>query len=415
MNDGVESGPRVGDPPSPELRLAYFAGDATNPTVRLRIRSFLRHGVDVIGVTFRREKFQKHFVPFWDNIALGRTRDRFYIQRVVAIVRGLTIIWFNRARFRGVEVLYARLLDAALLALATRWLLRLDAKLVYEIEDIQAVFFKNSLSARVMRFLERQVLNNATLVVVPSPGFVDGYLKPHQRFAGPLFLLENRIQLDEIPSKSAAPSPRAERWRHTRDRWVIGWFGTLRCVKSMRLLSQIADRLGDRVLIYTRGYPTETGLETYMGFVNRHPNWVYEGEYTMPEDLEDLYGRVHFVWCLDFLDENGNSELLLACRMYHGGYFGAVPIFTRQSQMARHLAPHGIGHAVSDPYVEDLCTLIENMTWDKYVAEREAVLTLRDDLFLEDGSSITALLGAISRTPHNRRRPAAAVSEEATS
>ena len=392
-------GARRGTSSTPVRALAYFAGDATNPTVRLRIGSFLRQGVDVIGFTFRRNKFHQDFEPFWDNIPLGQIRDRNYAQRIVAVIRSLATIWRHRASLRQVEVLYARLFDAAFIAMVTRWLLRLDARLVYEIEDVQAVFFKNSIAGRIFRYLERRLLAAADLVVVPSPGFSEGYLTPRQGYDGPVFLLENRIQFDEIPPKEAPPSPRAERWRETTDRWVIGWFGTLRCTKSMKLLTRIAERLGDKVLIYTRGYPTEIGLDTYLEIVNRYPNWVYEGEYTMPDDLEDLYGQVHFSWCLDFFDENGNSELLLACRMYHGGYFGAVPIFTQQSQMAHHLAPYGIGHAVSDPYVDDVCNLLEKMTWDRYVAEREAVLALRDELFLDDGSGLAALLEKISQTP----------------
>lgn len=383
--------------PRPVRSIAYFAGDATNPTVRLRIASFLRENINVFGFTFRRQKFHSDFVPFWNNVELGMTKDRRYYSRLRTILKGLRIMWRHRATLREVDVLYARLFDSAFLAMLMVKLLRLDAKLVYEIEDVHDVFFRQTLRARIMRFLERRILANADLVVLPSPGFSEGYLVPYQGYDKPYFLLENRIQLNEIPPKDAPPSPRAEAWKQSKDRWVIGWFGTLRCRKSMRLLSEIAERLGDKVLIYTRGFPTETGLEAYMEIVDRHPNWVHEGPYLMPDDLEDLYGRVHFVWCLDFFDENGNSELLLACRMYHGGYFGAVPLFTAQSQMARHLAPHAIGHALTDPYVDQVCDLIENMDWDTYVAERQAILARRDELFLEDGSGVRALLEAIAQ------------------
>lgn len=378
--------------------IAYFAGDATNPTVRLRIASFLRENIQVTGFTFRREKFHSDFVPFWNNVELGITKDRRYYSRIATILKGLRIMWRHRAQLREMDVLYARLFDSAFLAMLMKKFLRLDAKLVYEIEDVHDVFFRKTFRARVMRFLERRILANADLVVLPSPGFAEGYLSPYQNYDRPYFLLENRIQLDEIPAQDAPPSERAEAWKQSKERWVIGWFGTLRCRKSMRLLSEIAERLGDKVLIYTRGFPTETGLEAYMEIVDRHPNWVHEGPYLMPDDLEDLYGRVHFVWCLDFYDENGNSELLLACRMYHGGYFGAVPLFTEQSQMARHLEPHEIGHAVSDPYVDQVCTLIENMDWEWYQVQRAAILSRRDDLFLEDGSGVRALLKTIAET-----------------
>lgn len=376
--------------------MAYFAGDATNPTVRLRLKSFIRNDVDLTGFTFRRDKFHSDFVPFWDNVELGTTQDRDYFKRLMVMLKALRIMWRHRDRLRNVDVLYARLFDSAFLALLMAKLLRLDAKLVYEIEDVHDVFFRNTIFARVMRFFERCILASADLVVLPSPGFADGYLVPFQGYDRPYFLLENRIQLDEVPEANTPPSARAEAWKDTQDRWVIGWFGTLRCTKSMRLLSEIAERLGDQVLIYTRGYPTETGLDAYMEIVDRHSNWVHEGPYLMPDDLEDLYGRVHFVWCLDFYDENGNSELLLACRMYHGGYFGAVPWFTEQSQMARHLAPYAIGHAVADPYVDNVCELIEGMDWTRYVEQRNATLELRDELFLEDGSGVKALLNQLT-------------------
>lgn len=382
--------------------IAYFAGDATNPTVRLRIKSFVQNDVDVTGFTFRRDKFHSDFVPFWDNIELGTTQDRDYFKRLTAFAKALRIMWRHRDRLRAVDVLYARLFDSAFLAMMMAKLLGLKAKLVYEIEDVHDVFFRKTLAARLMRFLERRVLAAADLVVLPSPGFADGYLVPLQGYERPYFLLENRIQLDEIPPKDAPLSARAEAWKSTRDRWVIGWFGTLRCKKSMRLLSEIAERLGDQVLIYTRGYPTETGLDAYMEIVDRHPNWIHEGPYLMPDDLEDLYGRVHFVWCLDFFDENGNSELLLACRMYHGGYFGAVPLFTEQSQMARHLAPYSLGHAIAEPYVDQVCELIRNMDWTQYSQERNATLELRDTLFLEDGESIRSLLRELQATPRNQ-------------
>lgn len=380
----------------PVQSLAYFAGDATNPTVRLRIASFLREDVDVTGFTFRRDKFHSDFVPFWDNVALGITRDRQYFSRLSVIFGAVCKLWRHRDRLRQVDVLYTRLFDSAFLALLMKRFLRLDAKLVYEIEDVHDVFFRKTLAARVMRFLERRILAAADLVVLPSPGFAEGYLAPYQGYERPYFLLENRIQLSEIPSKESPPSERAQAWQKKTDRWVIGWFGTLRCRKSMQLLSQIAERMGDKVLIYTRGFPTETGLDAYLEIVDRHDNWVHEGPYLMPDDLEDLYGQVHFVWCLDFFDENGNSELLLACRMYHGGYFGAVPVFTAQSQMARHLAPHEIGHAIEDPYVDAVCGLLETMSWDQYMAERAAILEQRDDLFLEDGSGVKALLQRIA-------------------
>ena len=379
-----------------KLRGVYFGGDATNPTLILRINSFLAAGVGVTAFTFRRAKFNTAFQPTWRNIHLGATSDRKYVLRLLPLLSACRIIARHRSAFDGVDFLYARMLDMVLLALFAKLWFRLDAKIVYEVEDVQAVFFKRTLAGSVFRWIERQVLARTQLLVVMSPGFVRGYFTPMQGYRGPSFVLENKIQLADpsVPLTEAA-----HRWRSIRDKWVIGWFGTLRCPQSMEILAEIAERLGDRVEIYTRGYPTETGLGHYTRIVDRHPNWTYEGEYTIPRDLEEMYGRVHFTWCLDFLDVGGNSDLLLTCRMYQGGFYGSVPLVCQGSEMQRFLAPHGIVHAFAAPFAENISAFLEMLSWDDYARERERILALGRPLFLEDGSDMQRLLGAIRALP----------------
>ncbi len=209
-------------------------------------------------------------------------------------------------------------------------------------------------------------------------------------------MLENKLQLAGPP---APLDDRAYQWRNIQDRWVIGWFGTLRCERSMQILSEIAKRLGKRVEIYTRGYPTETGLPHYMGLVGQHSNWSYEGEYTIPRDLEQMYGRVHFSWCLDFLDTGGNSELLLACRLYQGGFYGAVPLVVAGSEMDRFLVSHGIGHAFAEPFAKAISDFLSGLSWEDYVRERERVIGLGPDLFLDTGADVRRLLQQIRSVP----------------
>jgi len=160
-------------------------------------------------------------------------------------------------------------------------------------------------------------------------------------------------------------------------------------------LSAIATRLGDRVEIQTRGHPTETGVDHFLEIVKRHSNWRHGGEYRIPDDLEAMYGGVHFSWCFDFLDPNGNSPLLLACRMYQGGYYGAVPLLATGSEMERFLAPHGIGHAFDEPAADRVCDFLETLSWEDYFAERERVKGLGPELFLDTGEDARDLLRLI--------------------
>jgi succinoglycan biosynthesis protein ExoL len=374
------------------VKAVYFGGDATNPTLILRIASFRAAGIDVSAFTFRRQKFNTDFEPNWQNYHLGNTSDRKYPLRIIPLLRACRIISKNRAAFDGAQFIYARMIDMALLALFAKMWFQLDAALVYEVEDVQAVFFKDSVRGAFFRWIERCLLSQTQLLVVMSPGFLRGYFEPVQKYSGPAFVLENKIQLGE-QSTSAIRAPQL--WRDKRDKWVIGWFGTLRCERSMEILSAIAERLGDRVEIYTRGYPTETGMAHYMDVIAPHPNWHYEGEYKMPRDLAEIYGRVHFTWCLDFLDVGGNSELLLACRMYQGGFFGSVPLVVKDTEMDRFLSVHEIGHAFEEPLADNISAFLERLTWEEYETERERVRGLGRELFLESGSDMRRLLQAL--------------------
>lgn len=374
------------------LRGIYIGADATNPTLILRIRSFLRAGVDLTAFTFRRHKFNTAYRPEWHNVHLGDTVDRNYVRRLPTLFRGLRRLLEEREVFRAADFIYARNIDLLILGLLARRLTGSSAKLVYEVEDVQEVFFKDTFSGRLFRRIERWALKHTDLLVPLSPGFMRGYFEPVQSYDGPHYILENKLQLGDLAD---VPTEKGRAWEEITDRWVIGWFGTLRCPKSMKLLEEIAERLGDKVEIYTRGYPTETGLDAYMEIVNRHPNWTYEGEYTIPDDLEEMYGRVHFSWCLDFLDEHGNSPLLLACRMYQGGFYGAVPLVIEGTEMDRWLDRAGVGHAFGAPYAEKIAAFLEAVDPKDYRAERADMIARRRDLFLEDGRDTRGLLETI--------------------
>ena len=376
----------------PPLKGIYVGVDATNPTLILRIRSFLRAGVQLKAFTFRRAKFNTSYEPEWDNVHLGMTTDRNYLSRLPALIGGLIKMMRHRDDFRAADFIYARNMDLLFLGLLARKLTGSHAKLVYEVEDVQEIFFKDTRSGRLFRWLERWALRKIDLLVPLSPGFMRGYFEPVQNYDGPHYVLENKIQLGDRPDTRTEAG---EAWKGIRDRWVIGWFGTLRCPKSMALLEQIAETLGDKVEIYTRGYPTETGLDAYMEIVNRHPNWVYDGEYTIPDDLEQMYGRVHFSWCIDFLDEFGNSPLLLACRMYQGGFYGAVPLVVEGWEMDRWLTRAGVGHAFEQPFAEPICAFLETLDRGDYEAERARIEDNRNELFLEDGRDTAGLLQMI--------------------
>jgi succinoglycan biosynthesis protein ExoL len=135
------------------------------------------------------------------------------------------------------------------------------------------------------------------------------------------------------------------------------------------------------VEIYLRGLPTETGLEYFQKAIAAHPNMTYGGEYRNPEDLEEIYGRVHLTWAFDFLDEGTNSSWLLPNRIYEGGYFGSVALTASDTQTAEKVRDEGLGYTFEAPLVENLIAFLRWYSIDEHLARRAHILSLPAQAF----------------------------------
>src|SRR5690606_35843319 len=104
--------------------------------------------------------------------------------------------------------------------------------------DVQRVFLGPRFTGRAMRACERRLLDAVNLLVVSSPDFISRYFAPVQRYRGPWHLLENKIAGHWMRSSGEA-CPGRPRLLRAGKPWVIGWFGVLRCRKTLDLLERL--------------------------------------------------------------------------------------------------------------------------------------------------------------------------------
>jgi succinoglycan biosynthesis protein ExoL len=395
-------------PPALSGCVAFFGHDWQESTVVKRIRAFSGLGLRVVGFNFRRDKFARDFRPFWENVHLGITQDRAYGKRLVALLGALPTLLRHRRQLRAADFFYARNIDMCALALAGRMIGGSRAPLVYEVLDVQRVFLGSGIVSRLFRWAERRLLQRSDLLVISSPGFDRHYFRSIQGYRGRLFLLENKIsfaQARAVP-RPAPDAAAAAAQQAAPDRWVIGWFGTLRCPKSLDMLCRIADALPDKVEIYLRGVPTETGLEAFEKAIAGRPNMIYGGEYRNPDDLAEIYGRVHLTWAFDFLDEGANSDWLLPNRLYEGGYFGSVALASSHTETGAKVRELGLGHTFGPPEVENLVAFLRRYTMKEHLALKARILSLPLHAFcdLQDTRNLCALVLDLPRRPRRESR-----------
>jgi succinoglycan biosynthesis protein ExoL len=345
--------------PDPAVRpIAFFAHERGDARVRKRITALQDQGRKVIGFTFHRVRDKPETPPTWENIHLGTTYNRRYLQRLWAFLSCLGVLWANRDRLGNCGVIYVVNTDNALLALIGRFFAGRRIPLVLELADIQPAMTGGGWVSKTLRAIERAVLKRCALLVTTSPGFVTEYFEPVQDHQGTIFLLENKV----YPSRRLPPVT-SERKAPVADGrpWVIGCFGALRCQRSLEIMHELALRLGDRIRIELRGYPAGTIAADFDRLLGELPNLRFGGSYFYPDELTEIYAEIDFNWAFDMSDPNGNSAWLLPNRIYEGGCFGVPVIGAKETQTGRWIEQRALGWTFAEPLVESLAVFFETV------------------------------------------------------
>ena len=365
----------------PAARIAFFAHDSTESTVIKRVAAFQATGAQVMGFMFRRVRPKPPSPTTWDNVDLGITVDRNYGKRVPKLLANLFKLMKNRSALRRCQIFYARNIDMLLLAFLAKRFVASRAVLAYEVLDVQRIFIGGGMINKAMRCLERYLLARCDMLVVSSPDFIARYFQPYQGFAGAWYLLENKVFAQPETLQYLQPGPNV----HVGPPWSIGWFGTLRCERSLDILCRIADALGDRVVIHIRGLPSSEDLTVQQieAACDRRANMLYGGPYASPRDLAAIYGEVHFAWCIDYLDAGLNSDWLLPNRLYEGGLMGALAMARRDTATSRKVERDDLGWTFAEPLDREVADFIAHLDASTYEGKRRHLAGMSRSQFLD--------------------------------
>ncbi len=335
------------------MRVAYFAHDLNDPAVAKRVRMLEAGGATVSLAGFRRGRPRPGRTA--QAVELGQTYDSDLKQRAFAILRHL--VWpFAWARVsRGAHVILARNLEMLILASLAK-VFAPRTRLVYESLDVHRTLLGQGFASRLLRTVEGGLLRRCDLLIVSSPAFLSHHFKRRYRLACPTLLVENRVlDLEADASRPARQAPPVH-----AGAWTVGWFGNIRCRRSLDMLTGIAAASEGRVTVVIRGRPAHTEFEDFDGHVRAARGVEYLGPYG-PEDLAAHYAAVDFVWGLDFFEEGQNSAWLLPNRLYEGVAHGRTVIALSNVETGRWLANHDAGVLISDPE-RDLPAFFANLT-----------------------------------------------------
>jgi len=335
--------------------IAYFAHDLTDPAIARRVAMLREGGASVLLLGFRRGESCPASVAGVTPVDLGPTADGRFVARALKVFETLLRAGRLPPALGQATVFMGRNLEGLAMATRARRLFAPGARLVYELLDIHRLLLGAGPASRALRGVEGWLLSSVDLVLTSSPAFGREYLDRLQPRHPPVRLVENKVFDSRALPAVTDPARRAGPWR-------VGWFGILRCRRSLEILAAAAQERPDLVEIVIRGRVAPAIRAEFDRLVAATPGLSYGGPYRYPDDLAEIYRSVDFAWAIDFYEAGQNSSWLLPNRLYESGLFGAVPVAVAGVETARWLEARQLGVVLAEPLAVSLRSFLETMT-----------------------------------------------------
>jgi succinoglycan biosynthesis protein ExoL len=334
------------------VKIIYFVHDLSDAAVCRRTRMLSVGGASVTPVGFRRGKTPRSVAGI-PAIELGSTVDGKLASRAFSVLVALVKLDRIAGHIQGANVLLARNLEMLALAVRARNMYAPKARIAYECLDIHRLLLSNRPDGRMLRLLETKLWDNVDLLLTSSPGFVRNYFGP-RGFPSRISVVENKVLLEEEGDHEQPP-------RRPGPPWRIGWFGAIRCRKSLDVLRSLTSIAKGRVEVVIRGRPSDASFSDFDKVIGNDPTLQFAGPYRSPADLPNIYGDVHFSWAIDYYESGQNSAWLLPNRIYEGSLYGAVPIALADVETGRWLTERKVGVVLGEPLEQQLRTFFQQL------------------------------------------------------
>ncbi len=355
------------------MKIALLLPVMSDSRSHRRIRALKNLGVHPVILAFERKYYKGN--PISGGYAsLGHIEHSKYYKRLIPFLRVLCRV---RAQVKEADAIYAFGLDMLLLGRVACLGLPKPLKAVYEVADIREVLLGKGLFSCCLRWLERFLLRRTDLIVVTSEAFISGYYREIQRLTTPRYLvIENKLDtglLAQIPASSDNKSDEIIR---------IGYFGVIRCRRSLEILQEAAKQGSGRVQVYIRGFPLGVGdLENE---VRNNPYIKYDGPYVAPDDLPTLYSQIDVVWACYPYQGNGIGNYLWARtnRFYESCCFKRPMLAQKGTEDGRLIEALGLGMCLNLSDIKEAVECILSITRTMLNQWQEAISQLSQDVYV---------------------------------
>jgi succinoglycan biosynthesis protein ExoL len=372
-------------------RIAYFVHELQDAAVLRRVQMLQAGGAEVVVLGFSRAATHPPSLAGASVQVLGQTRPGKFVSRIAAVI-GAIAAWRRwLPAMSGTDTVIARNLECLAVAAFARTRRHGLKRLHYEVLDIHRLMLRDDLIGRALRLLEARLMRRVATILVSSPAFVTQYFaRFHGATATRCTLIENKV----FPIALAAAPPAAA--SRGDGPIVIGWFGVLRCRRSLLLLGKLTQRHPGRYSVVIRGNVAETAIPDFHALLQGMPGLRYLGPYRYPDDLASIYGSIDLAWAIDFFEQGMNSSWLLPNRLYESGLHGTVALALQGVQTGQWLRARGLGLTLAGQSDDDLIDAVAAISRQRIAALQQTLRAAPRSLFGADRRECAALVEALA-------------------
>jgi len=349
------------------LKILVLAHDLSDAAIHRRIAMLQMGGASITVAGFRRTDEPIKDINGCSVVNFGQTQNANFIQRSLSVLREIFFLNRHRALFANADVILARNLEMLAIAVRGQKLTPMRPMIAYEVLDIHRLMLGQNPISACLRALEGYLSQNCKTLITSSPAFIENYFEKLSQVKLPVHIIENKV----LKSQNL-PAPNTST-RKPGTPWIIGWYGIIRCKKSLHILRDLVRENHGVVEVVIRGRPALDQVDDFYETLKNQPGLRYEGQYTYPHDLKGIYGDAHFSWAIDMYEEGQNSAWLLPNRLYEGCYYGSVPLAIENGETSKFLNDRSIGVVLKQPLLEELKSFFTKLTPPAYQSLEEAI------------------------------------------
>jgi len=171
--------------------------------------------------------------------------------------------------------------------------------------------------------------------------------------------------------------------------------GTIRCAPSLALLTAVAAQLGDQVEIHIHGVVHHHALPDFDATLAAHPNMIFHGPYSYPDELLRVYSQIDLVWAQDLWQMGNNSDWLLPNRIYEASWAGCPSLAVSTTETGQRIRQDALGWVIDTPTPQSLLKLFASLSPTAIRARAQSLLDRSADAFVQSEDDLRAVVNQV--------------------